>query len=353
MTRRLALAALATTVLLAACAKGPDNIPYNEAKYALSLLSRTTTRGVATDVWVSGSRAYVCDSEQGVTIWDVSNPGAPACIDTLRTSASPIIALYSPMTNLLVVNERNPAGLTPAYDMTTKTAAAILPWDSGISDIDMIEFHPDTLFLARVDGGSSTQRGEGFGLVKLYRFPGGLWETDLRTRFEQPPFGNYRGLKLWGLQSDTIFVAFGSYGLHVLRVDFSTFDNFPFAPIGYLDTPGSAEDIDLNRSGTHALIADSHNGLQIVDVSDRTNPRLGASIIPEGFNQTIKVMAVGDTAYCLERLRGIWAADVSIPSQPRLIAVYRTSRPEGLFVTDNHTIYVADEYEGLMILRWR
>lgn len=332
------------------CARGPGEIPLNEAKYALRLISETTTLGIANDVYVVGDRVFIADNEQGVTIWNVSNLSSPRIVDTIPTIGGALMAKYSSLTDLLFVVENTPSGGITAYQCSTKMRLVTL-YDRGVADFTFQELsHSDSLVVAEVDGGLGASRGEGYRFHKLYRdLSLGIWMDDLRGSY-LPSVGNYKGLYLYG---DTTFIAYGEFGVDILRVNYGVFGNFPVERLGSTDTPGNAVSIALNRSREYALVADYHKGLAIVDVSDRRSPRFVRSVKPEGFNRSFKVMAVGDTAYVLEQYWGVYAVDVSEPQSPRVIALHQTGRPTGIFVTSDHTLFISDEWRGLLILRWR
>lgn len=338
-------------ILGAGCAKGPGDIPLNEAKYALTIISETVTKGTARDVYIAGSKAYVADNEQGVTVWDVSNLSRPLLVDSFPTTGGAMMVKYSPATSLILVVENTPSGGITVYQDSTKARLVTL-YDRGVSDFTIQELSsPDTLVVAEVDGGLGASRGEGYRFHKLYRdySLGGAWMDDLRGSY-LPPMGNYRGL--W-LKQDTTFIAYGEFGLEILRVDYAPLGNFPVERLGGVDTPGNALSVALNRTGEYALVADYFMGLTIIDVRDRTNPVIVSGLKPEGLRRAFRVVSVGDTAYVLEEFWGIYAVDVSIPQSPRLIALFETGRPTGIFVRGDHTIFISDEWRGLLILRWR
>ncbi len=325
--------------------KSPKDIPYNEARFALDLVSRIITPGTPRDVCVSGDRMYIADNERGVTIWDISNPANPQWIDTIQTPNRAIGVAYAPLSKLLLIDVN--ASSAMVFNMENKRYL-FSKWDSGLSDMYIEEYNADTVVIAEVDGGVGGSRGEGYRFYKLYKF-NEIWMDDLGGIY-CPPVGNYRGLISNG---NFTYIAYGEFGMQVLQVDYSTDGNFPVRVLGYTDTPGTALDIALNKNKTHTLIADNSCGLQIVDIIDPNNPHIVGSLLPEGFDESIRVVAVGDTAYVVEKYNGIYAVDVSVPSQPRLIALYDTPRPSSVFVSDNHLIFLADENLGLLILRWK
>ena len=57
---------------------------------------------------------------------------------------------------------------------------------------------------------------------------------------------------------------------------------FPFVPtiVGTCNTPGSARGITV--SGDHVFVADYGSGLQVIDISDPTNPTLVGTCYTQG-----------------------------------------------------------------------
>jgi hypothetical protein len=142
-------------------------------------------------------------------------------------------------------------------------------------------------------------------------------------------------------------------GIKIYQIDYQPDGNFGFTYLGGADTPGSAYDADLTRDRRHLVIADYQKVIQVMDVSDRTNPLLVGSLELPNVNQVFRIWVQGDTAYVLDKYRGIHAADVSNPAEPRHIAFFDTPGPSGLYVTPDQTVYLTDVENGLYILRWK
>src|SRR5262249_33999182 len=85
----------------------------------------------------------------------------------------------------------------------------------------------------------------------------------------------------------------------------------PFAPValGGVFIPGTANNVDV--AGNYAYVAAGANGLQVVDVSDRTQPTIVAAASTPGDARDVKV--VGSLAYVAAGPAGLQVVDVSIP----------------------------------------
>jgi len=105
---------------------------------------------------------------------------------------------------------------------------------------------------------------------------------------------------------------------------------------------------DLFVSGERAYTSDGSSGLQIVDISDPTNPTfLGnydTSDLAEG------VFVKGDYAYVAEYFNGLRVIDVSDPANPSAVGSYNT--PERAYAVEikGELAYVADGSSGLQII---
>jgi len=338
------LAAIVPLVLLG-CAT-PSDPEKNDALFSIELVSRTTTPGWAMAVWVEGNRAYVADDEQGVTVWDVSNLGSPQLVDTIITDGKVFNVGILPRTNLFVTQERTPAGGLTVYDMPTQSRLTTIG-SSGSVDFDFKELAADTAVIAEIESD-----GDGLQIIKFFKDGafGGAWTDELRGAFRAPR-GFFYG---FALDAPNVYIAHGEFGVTVLNVDLSTWGAFPITTVGNTDTPGSAREIAQSGSGDKLFVADFQSGLQIVDVSDRTAPRIVGGYLPTGVNEVLKVRAMGDTAVFTDRYNGIFAVDADNPAAPKLVGVYDTPDPQGLFIRQSDgTIFLADQELGLLILKFR
>ncbi|NGX43634.1 MAG: hypothetical protein K940chlam7_01933, partial [Chlamydiae bacterium] len=144
------------------------------------------------------------------------------------------------------------------------------------------------------------------------------------------------------LSGNYAYVADRFSGLQI--IDVSNVTN-PTLASSY-DTPGDARDVAL--SGNYAYIADYTSGLQIIDVSNAANPTFAGSYDTPGTAYGVAVS--GNYAYVAATTSGLQIIDVSNVANPTLAGSYDTpGNAEGVAVSGNYA-YVADQFSGLQII---
>jgi hypothetical protein len=338
--KRFAVGWTTALVLLIGCAE-PNSPVYPPVKYALRQVSLTHTPGWAQDVWVDGSTAFVADDERGVTILDVSSIVSPVITDTIATVLRAKLVRYVPAYQLLFVDENRIAG----YNVTSERLVAN-PWEGSAFDLQAIDLGNQSILAAEIN---KLEGWFSFIVLKYDSSQSPPWmSTGSYKLWPIPRFAWFRGLDI---DSNYVYIAHGEYGLDCYRMTY-TGGTFDMTFLGNTDTPGAAYDVAHTADGNYVAVADLQGGLKMIDVTDKAEPRIVGSLIPEGVNGTSLIWVQGDTAYFSDDYNGIYAADISQPSEPRLIAYFETLNPKGLFVTADQTIYLADQDAGLYILRW-
>ncbi|UCF04573.1 MAG: T9SS type A sorting domain-containing protein [bacterium] len=152
------------------------------------------------------------------------------------------------------------------------------------------------------------------------------------TWFTFTPFGEYG------------FICAGDLGVQVVRIAEPVLP--PELASSYTSTylPWG-----ITISGDYAYLANQpgSSDLQVLDISDPTNPILAGSCnTPDG---SFEIAVSGDHAYVAGRLTGLLVMDISDPTSPMHIATYNTSGyAVGLAVSGNYA-YVADYGSGLLV----
>ncbi|UCH34875.1 MAG: hypothetical protein JSV65_00530 [Armatimonadota bacterium] len=117
--------------------------------------------------------------------------------------------------------------------------------------------------------------------------------------------------------------------------------------VAHFDTPGTAFDVAV--SGTHAYVADDIGGLQVIDVSDPTRPRLCASLVARNGPHPRAIALNGKQLY-LTGESGLWVVDISDPARPVVKSRWQSDHyPLGVGV-DDACAYIADAWGGLRVL---
>ena len=328
---------IAATVI-AGCA-GP-NSPSNTLTGAITLVSTTRTPGWAEDVCVWGDSAFVADNDRGIVIYDVSNIAGPVLKDTIATFKKATLVRYLPTLQKVIVSEGRIAG----YDLVSE-AIDFNAYQGDAADFYASEVGDGQIFVAEVD------KLDGFRYVTFYRDPIYGWLIfEEKVVTSNPNYVSFLGLCV---DSVYVYIAHGEYGVDIYQVNYLPGGDNLATFLGNVDTPGAAYDLAITPDGNHLVVADYQNGIQIVDVTDKSNPKLMGSLLPDGVDAIIKICVQDDIAYFIDQHNGIFAADVRDFNGPELTAIFDSPEPKSLFVTADHTIYLADEDLGLMILKWR
>ena len=176
-------------------------------------------------------------------------------------------------------------------------------------------------------------------------------------------FGGYREKPLEGIHVDGRYAYVAGdvtpyltekdrrdrYGLLVLDIQ----DRSKPEVIGAIRTPGSSSRRPevVCVKDEYAYVAGQDRDFQVIDISDKANPRLVGHIEHGSVGRSRSITdihVVGDYAYVTERGSGIWQAllvvDISSPSNPRIVAAMGTPGPAtGVSVSGDY-IFVADSY---------
>ena len=137
-------------------------------------------------------------------------------------------------------------------------------------------------------------------------------------------------------------VADANAGLQVIAISDPT---NPTLAGGY-DTPGLAHGVAV--AGDHVFVADWDFGLQVIDISDPTAPFLAGSYDTPG--SALAVALAGDHAYVADRDSGLVVIDISDPTTPTIAGAYSTPNiAYGIAVSGNFA-FVADGTSGLQVI---
>nr|WP_287696969.1 glycosyl hydrolase family 18 protein [Microcystis sp. M058S1] len=122
----------------------------------------------------------------------------------------------------------------------------------------------------------------------------------------------------------------------------------PTNPIfkGNYDTDGAW---DVEVVGNYAYLADGSSGLQIINISNPTNPTFIGNY--DNFSAVVDVQVVGNYAYLANGDSLLQIIDISNPTNPILKGSYDDSSgfADGVQVVGNYA-YIADYFSGLQII---
>jgi hypothetical protein len=146
---------------------------------------------------------------------------------------------------------------------------------------------------------------------------------------------------------NTAFVADYEGGLQVVDIS----DASEPVVLSTLNTDGLAFDVALSSDSNTVYLADESNGLQIIDVSDRSNPGYIGNFLTEGYAIGIELSGDGSIAYVAD-VSSLQIIDVSNAQSPNLLGSFATSGTayNVTLSTDERTAFVAVNAAGLDIV---
>ncbi len=121
------------------------------------------------------------------------------------------------------------------------------------------------------------------------------------------------------------------------------------ALVGAVDTGEPENALNIAVSGSYAYVADTMNGLQVIDISTPSDPQNIGSVPTPGLAQGVAVS--GNYAFVADWSSGLQVVDISSPTNPQLIGP-GVSTPDlalGVTVSGNFA-YVADGDSGLQVI---
>jgi len=150
--------------------------------------------------------------------------------------------------------------------------------------------------------------------------------------------GSAGGVALVG---DYAYVADTDDGLVIVDVT----DKTDPQQVGYHDTAYAR---DVAVAGDYAYVADYTNGLVIVDISDKTKPQQVGHYDTAGWALGVEV--VGAHAYVADWSNGLVIVDITDETDPQEIGHYDTAGQAGGVAVTGDYAYVADNWNGLVIV---
>ncbi|MFC1495105.1 C13 family peptidase [Thermodesulfobacteriota bacterium] len=111
--------------------------------------------------------------------------------------------------------------------------------------------------------------------------------------------------------------------------------------VGSVDTPDAARSTYV--FGSYAYVADRDNGLQVIDITDPSNPQIVGFVDTPG--QANDVTIVGDTAYVADGDNGLQVIDISDPSNPQIVGSLDALGSTNKVCVSGIYAYVASSYD--------
>ena len=333
--------------MIAGCTQENDNMPVGPTVYQLRLVSETQTPGWAKDLYVHGDTVFLADDDYGVTFWNIADIESPFYINRMVTFSDALYITYSPPNRMLFIG-----GLRGTYGYKIDSIATqgedIIPnmalQEYGLTSLEVFDLEGDTVLVGITDPWEALRVYKAFCDTSYYYY--GYWNSENMINLR----GRYYGLHM-DIDKNRIYGAQGQLGLDIIEINYD--NDLDLTVLGSIDTYGSARDVTLNRDKTHAIVADYYGCIQIIDITEESHPVFTGELRIKDVADVESIVAIGDTVYFIDKFDGLFVVDVSEPDAPVLIAEYDAPSPTGLFVLEDHTVFLADQILGLIILKWQ
>ncbi len=322
---------LLSFILISGCGtpNDPDSIMGGDGGY--KIVGKYRTSGYAQDVVVRDTLAYIAQGEGGLEIINIANHLSPEIIFNLTEGCrgysskiailDTIVYLASGIFGITVVDVSN-----PCQPCTTVNNRNIKPGKDFC-------IYKNFLLTAISE--------EGVSIAEI-SYPS---QPDPRGTLITP--GYAQGVDC-SPDKNYALVAVGEMGLALYDISQlqTGWGNYPLVKL--VDTEGYAENVCINPDHPIAYIASGTGGLAIIDFSDSLNIKLVGKFETGGYAK--EVYYNSGKVFIATELRGLQIIDVSNPSAPFRIGTVQTEYAKGVAADDQY-IYVADEIEGLIIIK--
>ena len=308
--------------------------------------------GIATDVQVHGSTAYLTDDSGVFWLVDVTNrqyPTIVGSVDTIgaakgvRLSADGTLAYVADNAGYVhVVNIANPlapviVGTAAVENFPSGLAVAtgggfvyLAEEDGGLSVVDLDSPPPPTLIgNIRTTNAAATTLAASGNTLYISDANGGLRIVDVSTPGTPSTLatlgaadgltGNIASVAL-DENAGIAYVAADDQGLHVVNIA----DPANPAVITTLPLDGFATDIAISSSDDVVYVTADDAGLHVVSVSNPSNPTLLKTLILGDFAYAVTLSANENTAFVANGINGVRAINVTTPASAAVIDTYNT-----------------------------
>jgi hypothetical protein len=317
--------------LLSGCAKPTDPESMEPDNGGYTIVSKFATQGFAQDVLKKGNLAYISQGEGGLLIADVSNPTNPVTVsittEDVRGYSTKVL-----MKDSAIYIAAGSFGVT-VIDAANPLLPLVSASNTSMKPAKNLHILGDYLFTAVSETG-----------VKIANIADVLY-PDPRATIKT---SGYAMGVCTSLDSNLLLVACGEMGLQIFDISNFSEGLGTYPLVGNCDTKGYAESITLSNTAPIAYMACGTAGLQIINFSDTNNVFVTGSYSTGGYAK--ELIYENNKVFITTEGGGLQIIDVSNVSNPYLLGTVKTEFALGLDMDQNY-IYVADEDEGLIIIK--
>jgi hypothetical protein len=289
------------------------------------------------DLEVSGSYMYASVESGGMDIIDISDPKNPERVSIFLTSGN-AEAVSVDGNFAYVAYEFGSAGIR-ILDVTDKAKPITdKQWAYAEADANsIIQFPGETSLYITSDqaGMKKIDASEKTAMHSIASFdtPADAVAIDV--------MGSYAYIL-----DNTVGDVPEKEGLRILEISIPNPESMLFNLSGYCATPGEASDIFV--TSLYAYVADGLQGLEVIDIQNKNNPKIIGHMATSGF--AAGVYFKNNYAYVAESDQGLSIIDVSTPTNPTISARLDTpGNAYAVFVSGDYA-YIADSGDGLVVV---
>ncbi len=312
------------------CAKPTDPESLEPDSGGYTIVGRYVTQGFAQDVVKLGNLAYITQGEGGLVIVNVSDPTNPVMVSTTTENVRGYSTKIT-MKDSAIYIAAGSFGVT-VVDISDPSHPIVTASNTSMKPSHNLHIMGDYLFTAISELG-----------VKIANISDVLY-PDPRATIETDGYANDMCTTL---DSNLLLVATGEMGMQVFDISNFAAGLGTYPLVGQCDTKGLAESITISNTAPIAFMACGTAGLQIVNFSDTNNIFVTGSYSTGGYAK--EVVYENNKVFVTTEGNGLQIIDVTDVSNPHLLGVVKSEYALGVDIDEKY-IYVTDEKEGLIII---
>ena len=299
-----------------------------------SVVSLFDAKGVASSVRVDGNFAFVSYSSFGIRALDITDKTEPFHDPAWVYDASGGSSLGLPPGKNVIFVADDQFGLQK-IDITYKSNMQSRAFHDTPADAVSIDVSGNFIY-AVDDMVGNTPGKEG---LRVYQISASSQVTTFSYKGFCATPGQARDVVVVG---DYAYIADGDQGMQIVNI----LDKTNPGIAGSFDTSGTATGIFIDAG--FAYIADGNQGITIIDIRDKTAPFLVS--VSEIDGSAEKIYVSGDYAYVTAGKMGVYIINISSKGAPVIAGTYDTpGTASGIWVFDDYA-YVADGEKGILII---
>jgi len=313
---------------------------------------------------------YLADENNGITLYDISDPEAPVFIRNYSTlvSARDIAVrdgyayLAAKSDGLLILDVRNPYAIDAVGQYDTEGSArrvflvngSILIADDfgGCQFVDVSHAKSPGMIADLSIGGQARGIDAKQDIAYMAYGTSGLQIVDLVD--PESPFvrgslltvGHARDIQVNG---GIAYIAAGDSGLQIVQVPANSSDLTVPAKLGAYTAVHYTQGVHVGSPYTY--IADGDSGLQIINTEVSSAPVQTGSLVLDGYAVDVSVsgiyayVGIDDIGYS-----GLNVVDIAAPAAPERVGGLNLGGQAARLVVSGQYVYIADRIQGLRIV---